>query len=102
MIAVSTPTVSRCECSANIARLLSQPCGLSDPFDSGQSGNAMPAPMLVVKAPRQTGMNAQAQPTAANPARAGWWTGGREEGVVESISGRTIPPEGPCCRPQTF
>jgi hypothetical protein len=59
------------ECSANIEILLSQPDGLREPFERGQSGNAMPALMLVVNAPRATKTKTQAAPTAAKTASAG-------------------------------
>ena len=64
---------SRCECSANIEMSCSQPSGLIEPLDNGQSGNAIPAPMLVVKAPRVTSRNTHTLPIAAKNARAGLW-----------------------------
>ena len=63
--------LSRCECSANIEMLCSQPFGLIEPFDKGQSANAIPAPMLVVKAPSVTRTNTHAAPIALKIARPG-------------------------------
>ena len=71
---VSSPIIialRRCECSANIERLLIQPLGLSEPFERGQSGNAIPAPIVVVKAPSATRTNTQAAASAENAARDG-------------------------------
>ena len=70
-----------------MARFVSQPVGLSDPFDRGQSGNAMPAPMLVVKAPRVTSTNTQPAASAENAASAGLWPAVRP-GVWVGAMGR--------------
>ena len=37
-MAPMTLALSRCECSANLSISVSQPCGLTEPFDSGFSG----------------------------------------------------------------
>jgi hypothetical protein len=68
---VMSPALSRCECSANIAGWSASPWGLSEPLESGQSGNAIPAPMLVVKAPRVTRTKTHVAAIAANAARPG-------------------------------
>src|SRR6188768_485586 len=73
-----TVPLSRCECSANLSISVSQPCGLTEPLDSGQSGNAIPAPIVVVKAPSATSTNTQALPMAANQARAGLYVAVRD------------------------
>jgi hypothetical protein len=88
--AVSTPALSLWECSANIETSLSQPAGFSDPFESGQSGKAMPAPMVVVNAPSVTSRNTQAAANAENAARAGLWPAvraGPAEGAVGDVIG---------------
>jgi len=68
---VIRPALRRWACSENIGRLVSQPWGFSEPFDSGQSGKAIPASMLVVKAPSVTRTKTHAPATAAKVARAG-------------------------------
>ena len=93
---------SRWECSANIARSVSQPSGLIDPFESGQSGNAMPAPILVVNAPRVTSTKTQAAPLAANHARAGLYCALREEGGDADMSVRIEEKKRCRYRPQTL
>ena len=97
---MTTPIVaalSRCACSENMASLVSQPGGLSDPFDSGQSGKAIPALMLVVNAPRITRTKTQALPKAAKAARAGRWTAadrGWEEGSMKGKAAQKTPTGG--------
>ena len=96
------PALSRWECSANIDRFVSQPSGLSEPFESGQSGNAMPALMLVVKAPSATSTNTQAAAKAENAASAGLyeascWLSGRG-----SMSGGNEQKKATSCPPQTL
>jgi hypothetical protein len=44
----NNPALSRWPCSSRIITFSHQPAGLSDPLLSGQSGNAMPAPLVVV------------------------------------------------------
>src|SRR6187551_2343742 len=73
-----TVPLRRCECSANLSISVNQPCGLTEPLESGQSGKAMPAPMVVVKAPSATSTNTQALPMAANQARAGLYVAERD------------------------
>ena len=68
---VIRPALSRWECSANMARFVSHPAGFSEPFERGQSGKAMPAPMLVVKAPSVTRTNTQPAASAENAAERG-------------------------------
>ena len=63
--------LSRWECSANMLMCVSQPLGFSEPFESGQSANAMPALIVVVNAPRATSTNTQALAMAANRANPG-------------------------------
>jgi hypothetical protein len=84
---VIIPALSRCECSANMAMFVSHPFGLSDPFESGQSGKAIPAPMLVVKAPSATRTNTHAAVRAENTASPGLWPGARLEGSTVSMTG---------------
>ena len=72
------PALRRCECSANIAMFVSQPFGFREPLDRGQSGNAIPAPMLVVNAPSVTSTNTQTAETAAKAASPGLNPGVRE------------------------
>ena len=83
-----TAPVRRCECSANIDTSRSQPSGLIEPFESGQSGKAMPALMLVVKAPSVTSTNTQTLPAAAKAERAGLWVTVRAEAVGWAMGGR--------------
>ena len=60
--ALITLALSRCECSANLSISVSQPAGFTEPFDNGQSRNAIPAPMLVVNAPSATRTKTHALP----------------------------------------
>jgi len=92
-----TAPVRRWECSANIEMSRSQPSGLIEPFDSGQSGKAMPALMLVVNAPRVTSTKTQTAPATAEAARAGLWVAVR---VAEEVAmEREVADEcGPCAR----
>ncbi len=51
---VRLPTIipsKRWLCSAAIAGFWVQPSGLSEPFESGQSGKIIPAPIVVVNPP---------------------------------------------------
>src|SRR5215212_11642390 len=92
--------VSRCECSANIDRFSSQPAGLMEPLESGQSGKAMPAPMLVVNAPSVTSRNTHALPTAAKIASAGLCEEVRWEVGAAAMSEANDQQKGGCCLPQ--
>ena len=60
--ALITLALRRWECSANLSISVSQPAGLTEPLESGQSRKAMPAPMLVVKAPSATSTKTHALP----------------------------------------
>ena len=54
MISIMLPTKppsSRWPCSARMAGSSTQPSGLIEPLESGQSGKAMPAPIVVVNPP---------------------------------------------------
>src|SRR5665213_2871306 len=84
----------RCECSANMARLVSQPLGLSEPLERGQSGKAIPAPIVVVNAPRATRTKTHAAATAENAARAGLWPAVRWRLGSRGMGSRDVAGEG--------
>ena len=93
---------SRCECSANIAMSVSQPAGLTEPFESGQSTKAIPAPMLVVNAPNATSTKTQMLAQAAKSASRGWWvavSGAWEDEAMSKLTGQKKVGN---CRPQTL
>jgi hypothetical protein len=95
--ALINPALRRWECSENIERSVSHPRGLSDPFERGQSGKAIPAFMLVVNAPRLTSTKTQRAPNAEKAASAGFGAGERERERVVAIetlhqkAGRPLP-----------
>ncbi len=97
-----SPALSRCECSANIAMFVSHPAGLREPLERGQSGNAIPAPMLVVNAPRATRTNTQAAATAENAARPGFRPAVRGRSWVVAMRRADGPEKLPCCQHQTL
>src|SRR5271165_5635190 len=99
---VIMPALSLWECSANMETSESQPLGLREPLESGQSGNAIPAPMLVVKAPRATSTKTQAAANAENAASAGLWPAVRGRLDVEAMGGGNGGQKAQGCPTQRF
>ena len=97
-----TMALNRWECSANMFTWVSQPGGLKEPFEVGQSRKAMPAPIVVVKAPRATRTKTQALASAANSASPGRYGVVREREGDGSMSGKTAHQKGRCCLRQTL
>ena len=99
---VISPALRRCECSANIERSVSHPVGFSEPFESGQSGKAIPAPIVVVNAPSATRTKTHAAASGREHRERRLVAGRSREGGGRCHGGGNAGGRGPSCPPQTL